>query len=63
MEFWNFLDAGDTVDEKKADHIGTFMPARIKSVPFQVPDPEIWYFFSLNALKRAKEHSDHAENH
>ena len=45
MEFRDFLDTGNAVDEKETEHIRFFVSAGVKTVAFQDADPEIRNFF------------------
>ena len=38
MEFRDFLNAGDAVDEKETEHIRSFVFAGVKTIAFQVEE-------------------------
>ena len=63
MEFRDFLDAGDAVDEKETEHLRSFVSAGVKTVAFQVADPEIRNFFWFNWFVGTKNQYKHTQKH
>ena len=63
MEVRDFLDAGEAVDEKETEHIRSFVSSGVKTVAFQVADPEIRNFFRFNGFVGTKNQYKQTQKH